>query len=40
MDFADALHLGSIGDCEAMISFDRKFIKAAHSGGFAAIREL
>ncbi|MBK1840578.1 type II toxin-antitoxin system VapC family toxin [Azospirillum sp. YIM B02556] len=28
MDFADALHLGAAGHCEAMLTFDRKFIKA------------
>jgi predicted nucleic acid-binding protein len=29
MDFADALHLGAASRCEAMVTFDRKFIKAA-----------
>ena len=29
MDFADALHLGAAGDCEAMLTFDRKFIRVA-----------
>lgn len=32
MDFADALHLGAVADCEAMLTFDRMFIKAARSG--------
>lgn len=32
MDFADALHLGAAGHCEAMLTFDRKFIKAAAKG--------
>lgn len=38
MDFTDALHLGSLGDCEALMTFDRKFIKAA-SGGPDVVRE-
>lgn len=29
MDFADALHLGAASHCETMLTFDRKFIKAA-----------
>ncbi len=29
MDFADALHLGAAADCEAMLTFDRRFIEAA-----------
>ena len=29
MDFADALHLGAATQCEAMLTFDRGFIKAA-----------
>lgn len=29
MDFADALHLGATGDCEAMLTFDRQFIRMA-----------
>lgn len=29
MDFADALHLGAAAHCEAMITFDRRFIEAA-----------
>ena len=29
MDFADALHLGAIGDCQAMLTFDRQFIRMA-----------
>ena len=27
MDFADALHLGAAGRCEAMLTFDRRFIE-------------
>jgi predicted nucleic-acid-binding protein len=33
MDFADALHLASAVDCEAMLSFDNKLIKAAKKAG-------
>ena len=29
MDFADALHLGAAAECEAMLTFDRRFIEAA-----------
>jgi len=29
MDFADALHLGAAGNCDAMLTFDRKFIRMA-----------
>ena len=29
MDFADAPHLGATGDCEAMLTFDRQFIRMA-----------
>ncbi len=29
MDFADALHLGSAGHCETMLTFDRSFIRTA-----------
>ena len=29
MDFADALHLGAAARCEAMLTFDRRFIQAA-----------
>lgn len=29
MDCADALHLGAASHCEIMLTFDRKFIKAA-----------
>ena len=39
MDFADALHLGGIGNCEAMVTFDRKFVKAARACGDAELRE-
>jgi predicted nucleic-acid-binding protein len=39
MDFADALHLGSAADCEAMLTFDRRFIKSATAVGSATVRE-
>lgn len=29
MDFADALHLGSSGHCDTMLTFDRGFIRTA-----------
>ncbi len=38
MDFADALHLGAAAECEAMLTFDRKFIKSA-VGGSVPVRE-
>ena len=33
MDFADALHLGAAERCEAMLTFDRRFIEAARDAG-------
>ena len=39
MDFVDALHLGKAGHCEAMVTFDRKFIKAAKAVGVETVRE-
>ena len=39
MDFADALHLGKAGHCEAMVTFDRKFVKAAKAVGVETVRE-
>jgi predicted nucleic acid-binding protein len=39
MDFADALHLGTAAHCEAMATFDRKFIKAAKAVGVETVRE-
>ena len=29
MDFADALHLGAAARCEALLTFDRRFVRAA-----------
>ena len=37
MDFADALHLGAAARCDAMLTFDRRFIKLA---GDAPIRVM
>jgi predicted nucleic-acid-binding protein len=34
MDFADALHLAAAEDCEALVTFDRDFVRAAR--GLAA----
>jgi predicted nucleic-acid-binding protein len=39
MDFADALHLGKSAHCEAFLTFDRKFVKAAQTIGLADVRE-
>ena len=30
MDFADALHLGAAGRCDAMLTFDHRFIELAN----------
>ena len=38
MDFADALHLGKAAHCEGMVSFDRKFVKAAKAAGYGGVR--
>ena len=32
MDFADALHLGSAARCDALLTFDRRFIATAEGG--------
>ncbi|KRB58665.1 twitching motility protein PilT [Rhizobium sp. Root708] len=39
MDFADALHLLRVQHCDALVTFDRKFIKAAHAAGHPFVRE-
>lgn len=39
MDFADALHLGKAAHCGGMVSFDRKFVKAAKAAGYDNVRE-
>lgn len=33
MDFADALHLAKAKDCEAFVSFDRRFVQLANAIG-------
>ena len=38
MDFADALHLGSATRCDAMLTFDRRFV-AADRGAPIRVRE-
>jgi predicted nucleic acid-binding protein len=40
MDFADALHLGSAEKCEALVTFDRDFVKAARTAGVEDVRQL
>ncbi len=35
MDFADALHLGAAVRCEAMLTFDRRFIESAGNAPLA-----
>ncbi len=37
MDFADALHLGAAGHCEAFLTFDHKFIRAAEGGSVPVV---
>lgn len=39
MDFADALHLAKAAHCKGMVSFDRKFVKAAKAAGYDNVRE-
>jgi len=40
MDFADALHLTKTGDCDAFVTFDRKFVRLAGKLGIAAVRQI
>jgi len=40
MDFADALHLGRASHCEAMVTFDSRFIKAAKAAGVGTVRAV
>ena len=40
MDFADALHLGAAESCEALVTFDRKFVAAAKASGVRVVRQL
>ncbi len=39
MDFADALHLAKAARCDAMASFDRRFVKAAKGAGYDNVQE-
>ena len=39
MDFADALHLGGAEGCEALLTFDRRFVKAARAMGVETVLE-
>jgi predicted nucleic-acid-binding protein len=39
MDFADALHLGSASECDALLTFDRKFIRSAAATGDDRVKE-
>jgi predicted nucleic-acid-binding protein len=39
MDFADALHLGKSSHCSGLVTFDRKFIKAAKAAGYESVSE-
>jgi predicted nucleic-acid-binding protein len=38
MEFADALHLASAGECNAFISFDRSLVKVARKVGAMEVR--
>lgn len=38
MDFADALHLGRAEACDAFVTFDHRFAKAARAHGFEKVR--
>lgn len=40
MDFADALHLAGARECEAFVTFDRRFVKAAAGLEAPSVREL
>jgi predicted nucleic-acid-binding protein len=40
MDFADALHLGRAGQCDAFANFDRRFVRSAAAAGLSSVREL
>jgi predicted nucleic acid-binding protein len=40
LDFADALHLARADGCEAFVSFDRSFAKAANAMGGARVQAL
>ena len=38
LDFADALHLAAARDCEAFVTFDKAFAKAAAGQGGVSVR--
>jgi predicted nucleic acid-binding protein len=38
LDFADALHLGRAEDCDAFVTFDWQFIRAARAAGHGNVR--
>ena len=38
LDFADALHLGRAEDCDAFVTFDQPFIRAAKAAGLRNVR--
>ena len=40
MDFADALHLGGADSCDAFLTFDRRFVKAAGRMGIETVIEV
>lgn len=39
MDFADALHLASAGDCDGFVTFDQGLIAGAEAMGITGVRE-
>jgi predicted nucleic-acid-binding protein len=39
LDFADALHLSGAEGCEAFVTFDRRFVKAAAAASSIVVRE-
>ena len=39
MDFADAIHLAKSQDCEAFVTFDKKFIKSALNVSTIPVKE-
>lgn len=40
MDFADAMHVSSIGEAEAFVTFDRKLAKSAGKANLTKVRLL
>jgi predicted nucleic-acid-binding protein len=39
LDFADALHLSAFDRCEALLTFDRGFVKSASAASTIVVRE-